>query len=88
MSIEMGDAIMESRSLGQKSSEFLRKHRLLTSSEAAKLVFVTPGCIRQWVCRGYLRPVAKNRKTRAWLYAENDVLMAEKARRVRQSNPR
>ncbi|MCC3768834.1 helix-turn-helix domain-containing protein [Streptomyces sp. UNOC14_S4] len=66
-------------------SEEVRQFRLLTSAEAAELAGVTPSCIRQWVKRGHLRPTARNFKSRAWLYREDHVLVAERARRVKQA---
>ncbi|MEU2433644.1 helix-turn-helix domain-containing protein [Streptomyces sp. NPDC007861] len=53
--------------------------RLLTTAEAAEVAQVSPACIRQWVRRGYLRPVARYGKRN--LYREDHVLRAERDRR-------
>ncbi|WP_102922512.1 helix-turn-helix domain-containing protein [Streptomyces noursei] len=53
--------------------------RLLTTAEAAEAAGVTPSCIRQWVSRGHLRPVARYGKRN--LYREDHVLRVERDRR-------
>ncbi|MGW2602197.1 helix-turn-helix domain-containing protein [Streptomyces klenkii] len=68
--------------------EKVSRFRLLTGAEAAELAGVKPDCIRQWVKRGYLRPAARNFKSRAWLYREDHVLVVERDRRANQGGGR
>ncbi|MGX8910277.1 MerR family transcriptional regulator [Streptomyces netropsis] len=63
----------------------LPRGRLITGKEAGELVSVSPDCIRQWVQRGYLSPVARDRTSRALLYLEDHVLEVERARRSRRN---
>ncbi|MFG2395336.1 helix-turn-helix domain-containing protein [Streptomyces lavendulae] len=68
----------------QTEDEILaRWNHLLTSKEAAQMVHVSPGCIRKWVARGYLRQVAIY-KGRSY-YRTGDVIVAERDRRRRRN---
>ncbi|MEU2516991.1 MerR family transcriptional regulator [Streptomyces syringium] len=63
----------------------LQRCRLITGKEAGELLSVSPECIRQWVRRGYLSPVARDERNRALLYREDHVLEAERVCRSRRS---
>ncbi|MFJ4806952.1 helix-turn-helix domain-containing protein [Streptomyces murinus] len=70
---------MKETSINSKMGSDPRR-RLLTTAEAASAAGVSPACIRQWVHRGYLRPVAWYRRSGAHLFREDHVLLAERER--------
>ncbi|MEV4872071.1 MerR family transcriptional regulator [Streptomyces syringium] len=63
----------------------LQRCRLITAKEAGELVSVSSDCIRQWVQRGHLSPVGRDKRSRAVLYREDHVLEAERACRSRRN---